>query len=385
MSGVILISTAEFALKSPPVRHQLVKLLKRHIRFSLKRIGLESCEISTAGGLLVVHRIGAAERVAKDLARVLGVAHADVCEQTTPDLSEIVKCTASLAERTLGYGGTFAVRARRFEPSPLDGKEIEVRAGAEILSRLHKTVKVNLDSPAHTFRVFFGKSSAFVSGTRFDGPDGLPIGSQGKLLGFATDSVYSPLSFYLLMKRGAMVWPVIPDRTPLWAETPRDAVLEGLKALKLFVPKRTFRGYLIEPDEDASKVLDGVDARLQRIFSIRLMFRVMAHLARTTRALGLVTGDSLGRGGLETVKHLGVFDEVVGLPVYRPLLALDEHDVNRQLEELGLAELKRRPVRHISPVDLSGDLFRDLRELEERVQAEQLARRIAASSGRISI
>jgi len=386
LPGVVLISTAEFALKSQPVRHQLARLLKRHIRFNLRRVGLEKSEVRLAGGFLVVNNLEDAENVARELARIPGIAHADACQRTSLSLKEIAEYAARLAERKIERGETFAVRARNFEPSHLKGKEIEIEAGAEIISRLAGRARVNLSSPNHIFRVFFGTNDAYISGARFDGPDGLPVGSQGSLLGLATDSAYGPLSFYMMMKRGAMVRPVFPDVRFLLGEIRPEAVLDGLRMLIPFVPKKKFQAFLIELDEDTSKVMDAVDESLRSAFSVRLMYRAVTHLAQAVRALGLVTGDVFGRDSMVTLKDLRVIDEVAKLPVYRPLLTLGEDDVNRELAELGLLELARsQPARRVGLIGVTEDALMKLRDVEERVQAERLAERIAAKATKVSI
>jgi thiamine biosynthesis protein ThiI len=386
LPGVVLISTAEFALKSQPVRRQLIRLLKRHVRFNLKRVGLETCEIRLAGGFLVVGNFDNAESVANGLARIFGVAHADACERAASSLDEIVECATRLAEQKLKPGETFAVRARNYEPSQLKSKEIEVRAGAEVLSRLPGGVRVNLSNPDHTLRVFFGANDAFVSAARFDGPGGLPVGSQGKLLGLATDPVHSPLSFCLLMKRGAMVSPVIPNIPSLLRETQLDAILDGLRTLKPFVPRKGFSARLIELDEDASEALDEVDRPLQRIFSIRLTLRAITHLIQSQGALGLVSGDRFGRDGLETLKDLRIVDDISKFPIYRPLLTMDEDSVNQELGALGLRQLiTKEASRQVTEVGFSDASIANLKEVEGHVQAERLAQRIAANSTRILI
>jgi len=383
LSGVVLISTAEFVLKSHPVRHQLVRQLKHHIRFNLKRIGQEEYRMRPAGGLLVIDGLRNAEPVADGLARVLGVSHADACERTSTDLSEIVECVVKLAERTIKDGETFAVRARRFEPSQLKGKEIEIRAGSEILSHLPKGISVNLDNPDRTFRIFHGTRDAYVSARRFNGPGGLPVGSQGSLMGLATDAALAPLAFYLLMKRGAMVWPVIADLPPpIWG-IPPDQTLQGLKTLRQYVPRNTYSGRLITLDEGTRNALASIGPDLQRVFCVRLLFRVVNHLARN--ALGLVTGDRFGQGGIESLKDLRAADEVATFPVYRPLLALDEADMRRQLEELELSQPEARKTTTQPPSDGYGALIDEVRMLENRLQAEQLAHKIAANSRKIQI
>ncbi|MCJ7456072.1 THUMP domain-containing protein [Candidatus Bathyarchaeota archaeon] len=383
MSDVVLISTAEFALKSQPVRHQLARQLKHHIRFSLKRIGQEGYRIRPAGGLLVIDGLMDADPVANSLARVLGVSHADACERTATDPSEIVECVVKLAERTIKHGETFAVRARRFEPSQLKGKEIEIRAGSEILSRLPKGVSVNLDSPDHTFRVFYGASDAYISARRFNGPSGLPVGSQGSLLGLATDPACAPLSFYLLMKRGAMVWPVIADLPPPIGGVPPDEILQGLRRLRQYVPKNTYSARLITLDEATRNALAAVSPDLQRVFCMRLVFRAAKHLAQN--ALGLVTADRFCQGDVESLKDLRAADEVATFPVYRPLLTLDEADMREQLEELGLTqpETEKTATQPLSGADEA--LIDEARTLENRLQAEQLAHKIAADSRKMQI
>jgi thiamine biosynthesis protein ThiI len=384
LSGVVLVSTAEFTLKSHPVRQQLIRLLKRHIRFNLKRIGLENYRITQAGGFLIIADLDDADKTAKELAHIFGVAHADACQPTSLDLEGIAECAAKQAQRKLKPGDTFAIRAHNFEPSKIKGKEIEIRAGSEVLSQHQGGVKVNLSNPDYTIRVFYGVKQAFVSSTRFDGPSGLPVGSQGSLLGLATDSALAPLAFYLLMKRGAMVWPVIADLPPhLGGGVPPDQTLQGLKRLRRYVPKNTYSGRLIALDERTRNALTAVSLDSQRVFCMRLLFRAVKHLARN--ALGLVTADMFGRGGIESLKDLRAADEVATFPVYRPLLTLDEEELRRQLEELGLTQPKTQKTATRPPSGADEALIDEVRALEDRLQADQLAHNMAVDSSKIQI
>jgi thiamine biosynthesis protein ThiI len=382
LTGVVLVSTAEFTLKSHPVRQQLIRLLKRHIRFNLKRIGLENCRIRQAGGFLVIADLDDADKTARELAQVFGVAHADACQPTSIDLEGIAECAAKQAHRKLKPGDTFAIRARNFEPSKIKGKEIEIRTGSEVLSQHAGGVKVNLSNPDHTIRVFYGAKEAFVSSARFDGPGGLPVGSQGGLLGLATDSVLAPLAFYLLMKRGAMVWPVIVE-LPTLGGVPSDQVLEGLRRLRRYVPKNTWSARVITLDEGTRNALAVVSPDKRRVFCMRLAFRAVKHLARN--ALGLVTADRFGRGGIESLKDLRAADEVATFPVYRPLLTLDEADMRRQLAELGLTQRETPKNTAWRPSGADEALIDEVRTLENRLKADQLAHNMAVDSRKIQI
>ena len=383
MSGVVLISTAEFALKSQPVRRLLVRLLKRHIRINLKRIGRENCKITQAGGFLIVAGAEGAEEAAKKLAQVFGVAHADVCQRTALDLEEIAESAVRLAEQELKSVDTFAIRARNFEPSQIKGKAIEVRVGAEVLSRLPSGLKVNLSNPDRTVRIFYGAREAFVSSVRFDGPGGLPVGSQGSLLGLADDPALSPLAFYLLMKRGAIVWPVIAAPSLSAGAVGLDQILKGLKTLRQYVPKNTYSARLITFDEATRKALAGVGPDVRRVFIVRLLFRAVKHIGRNP--LGLVTADRFGKDGIESLKDLRAAYEVATFPVYRPLLTLDERDLRQQLEELGLSQPETKKSATQPPSGGYEAFIDEVRTLENRLKAEELAQKIAVGSKKIQI
>jgi thiamine biosynthesis protein ThiI len=296
-------------------------------------------------------------------------------------LDAIAGCAANQARRKLKPGDTFAIRARNFEPSKIKGKEIEIRTGSEVLSR-HPAVKVNLSNPDHTIRVFYGAKEAFVSSARFDGPGGLPVGSQGSLLGLAADFALAPLAFYLLMKRGAMVWPVIADLSPLGGVS-SDQALGGLRRLRWYVPKKTYSAHVIRIDEGTRNALTAVGSAVQRVFCTRLVFRAVKHLARN--ALGLVTADRFGRGGIESLKDLRAADEVATFPVYRPLLTLDEEEMNRRLEELGLTQPETVKTTTPPSSGLDEVLVGEVRTLENRLQAEHLAHNMAVDSIKIQI
>jgi thiamine biosynthesis protein ThiI len=336
--------------------------------------------------LLAIADIDDAEKAAKELAQVFGVAHADACQRTPLDLSEISECVVKQAQQKLKAGETFAIRARNFEPSQIKGKEIEVRAGAEVLSQLPNGLKVNLSNPDHTLRVFYGAKEAFVSAARFDGPGGLPVGSQGRLLGLATDPACAPISFYLLMKRGAMVWPVIPNIPAVLGGTRFEDIIEGLRKLAPLVPKKDYYIRIMEIDDATSRILHDTVGSLQTVLALRLVYRALAHVIQTERVLGLVTADSLGRNGLDSLKDLRAFEDIVKFPVYRPLLTLDDESLNRELVERGLLQfVKPGTITQMGRVGLSGVSTENLRELEERLQVEDLAKRIADGSKRIQI
>jgi thiamine biosynthesis protein ThiI len=185
------------------------------------------------------------------------------------------------------------------------------------------------------------------------------------------------------MKRGAMVWPVIADLPPPIGGVPPDQTLEGLKRLRRYIPKNTYTARLITLDEETRNILTAVTPSVQRVLCARLVFRAVKHLARN--ALGLVTADRFGQGGIESLKDLRAVDEVAAFPVYRPLLTLDEADMRRRLEELGLSQAETLKTATQLPSGGYVVLIDEVRTLERRLQVEELAHKIAVDSRKIQI
>ena len=98
-----------------------------------------------------------------------------------------------------------------------------------------------------------------------------------------------------------------------------------------------------------------------------------------------MTPDKFGQGGIESLKDLRAADEVAAFPVYRPLLTLDEADMRRQLEELGLTRPETLEAATQPPSGGYEVLIDEVRTLEKRFRVEELAHKIAADSRKIQI
>ena len=67
----------------------------------------------------------------------------------------------------------------------------------------------------------------------------------------------------------------------------------------------------------------------------RLMMRIAERLAQESGAKALITGDSVGQVASQTLENLAVINEVVSLPVLRPLIGYDKEEITREAIRLG--------------------------------------------------
>src|SRR4029077_1945912 len=88
-----------------------------------------------------------------------------------------------------------------------------------------------------------------------------------------------------------------------------------------------------------------VDAppELRVVLYRRLMVRIATRIARSESAKALVTGDSLGQVGSQTLANIACVDDVATLPVLRPLIGDDKQEIVRLAQRIGTFETSILP------------------------------------------
>ena len=76
----------------------------------------------------------------------------------------------------------------------------------------------------------------------------------------------------------------------------------------------------------------------------RVMFAVSERIAQLEGAKALVTGESLGQVASQTLDNIAVVNEVVSLPVLRPLIGSDKQEIMRRAQDIGTYELSSQSV-----------------------------------------
>ena len=67
----------------------------------------------------------------------------------------------------------------------------------------------------------------------------------------------------------------------------------------------------------------------------RYMMRIAERIARKEEALALITGESVGQVASQTIEALVTTNEVVTLPVFRPLIGFDKIDIMEYAKKIG--------------------------------------------------
>lgn len=210
--GIILVRYAEMGLKSRQVRERFERMLVDNIMSMFVQEKIEAILEREEGRILV--RTDDVDKAVDALRRVFGVASVSpVILHCSSDMEEIASAVAALSEGLLGQRSTFAVRARREGTHTYTSMELAREVGSAVLeANRERMVSVDLTAPDITFFIEVRGPHAYIFTEKFEGPGGLPLGSQGKVIAVVEEEK-DLLAAWLMLKRGCrtMVMTDVPD------------------------------------------------------------------------------------------------------------------------------------------------------------------------------
>ena len=339
--ALIIVRYAEVGLKGRK-RPYFEKLLVQNIR---RTLGLEPGQVRRDPArvqIVVEVDPSAVEEAKQKLAWVFGVAwfaHAKTCES---NLDEITRQGVKLAQREIREQDTFGVRARRWDKSlPFNSQEVEKVLGTQICKAVG--ARANLGHPDKEVYVYAGDEKTFLTTEKIAGRGGLPVGSSGKVLSLISGGFDSVASSFQLAKRGASVdflhFHVFPN-----AERVLDSKMPRIwnKLTKHTLSKKVFLASDF-PFQTSILHFDRRQAKYELVVFRRLMVSVAEKLAEEYGYQALVLGDSLGQVASQTMENIRAVDQVVNIPLFRPLIGTDKREVIDLVRQIGLeAEVNER-------------------------------------------
>jgi thiamine biosynthesis protein ThiI len=324
---VVLVASAEFTLKSSPVRRTLEQRLMDDLKVRLTRAGFEGFKIEKDAGRIMIRGISQADMAAQNCAKVFGVAYAAPATDLPASMETVLATLVRVAGDALESGQSFAIRTHRSTASPLSRHEIEIKGGSEVLRELaRKEIKVNLKNPNVTLYVDLAGDRAYVYHQRFAGPGGLPLSSQWKMLAVLDSGPLSILAAFSMMRRGCLVELLVPvsDTIPSFDQ---ETQLGFARRLRSLVTRPNYRAFLIQLGKpDTSSLKYDAARRLVRLLSMKL--------ATEKRFRGLIFADVAG--DIAALQNGFATADRSSPPIFRPLIGLDIEDLIGMCEEIDI-------------------------------------------------
>ena len=193
--------------------------------------------------------------------------------------------------------------------------------------------RVDLEQPDVAVRVEVLPGRVFHTIGKEPGAGGLPTGTSGSVVCLLSGGIDSPVAAYRLMRRGCRVRFVHFHAYPILSR----AALDKARELVELLTRRQLQSrlYAVPFGEIQQQVVLSAPPPLRVVLYRRLMMRIAERLARACDARALVTGESVGQVASQTIENLVVINDVVRLPVLRPLIGSDKEEIVNEARRLG--------------------------------------------------
>ena len=356
---IIAATYAEIALKGRN-RSFFMRRLLNNMRAALVEEPVADIQHVESRLLIHLDDARAAERITAKLKRVFGLQWispvvpvdrgpvdaelaADLAAGREPALGDICRTAVDLARGDAGDARNFKVETRRSDRSlPLTSQQISVIVGGAVHQDLG--LPGRMKDPDFVVNVLVLRDRILVFSGKEPAYGGLPAGASGRAMVLLSGGIDSPVAAWLMMRRGLRPEFVHfhSGRGVDEADVAKIDRLAGILARYYPVPLVLYHVPVVPYEERAIGV---VPDRFDMVMFRRFMFKAAARLARSSSCRALVSGDSLGQVASQTLRNLGAIAPDITLPVLRPLVGMDKHEITAWSRRIGLYETSILPYR----------------------------------------
>ena len=288
---------------------------------------------------------------AERLSRIMGIAYFAPVLRTSGGIEDIRRGSWEvLAGKKFA---SFAVRAKiSGSELPMNSMELERDLGTVILDHLRrdgrKEVRVDLSNPEITCRVEVIRGTALLYAERLEGCGGLPAATAGRLLCLLSGGFDSAVAAYKMMRRGVHLSFI--HFYGAAARPGESSVPVATEIVERLTPYQYSSKLILIPLEAIQReIVAKAPEEFRILLYRRMMLRIAQEAARGQRALGLVTGDSVGQVASQTLQNLAAVDSVARCTIYRPLSGDDKLEILETARRIGTYGISCEPFQDCCP------------------------------------
>lgn len=293
-------------------------------------------------GRIFVHLHGAdAKPVIEALQQVFGVVAISPVVRVGLDIEEIKNAALSLMERRDQPNTTFKVETHRPNKKfPHNSQEMNRIIGGHVL-RGTNHLKVDVHEPDVPLSIEVRSHDTYLYSESFPGLGGLPVGVSGKVMLLLSGGIDSPVAGFLTMKRGVEIEAVHFHSYPYTSERALKKVEDLARQLTTYAGQ--VKLHIVPFTEIQTKIREKCEDSFTITIMRRFMLRIAEKLAEERGALALATGESLGQVASQTLESMRAINDVVNIPVLRPLISMDKQEIITVSKRIGTYETSILP------------------------------------------
>ena len=266
----------------------------------------------------------------KQVFGLIAIARAVPCEKSKEAILDTAR--AYLGDE-LRKAKSFKVETKRADKSfPMGSIEISQWVGG-MLHDAFPHLKVDVHDPELTVYVEVREDAAYVHAPAEPAAGGLPLGMGGSALSLLCGGIDSPVSSYMMAKRGVVLEMLHFAAPPYTSDLARQKVLQLARELTPWCGRMSV--HIVPLTQIQEQIRRECPEEYFTLITRRFMMRIADRLAKEFDCRALITGENLGQVASQTMEALRVSEDVTDLPVLRPLIGMDKEEIVRIARHIG--------------------------------------------------
>ncbi len=272
---------------------------------------------------------------------IFGVVSLCRCRPCEKNLDAIFEACEAYLGDDLDCAKSFKVESKRSDKQfPMNSIAISQEIGGR-LAEAHPGTAVDVHHPEYTVFVEIRDFAAYVHGPAEPGAGGLPTGVGGRAMCLLSGGIDSPVSSYMIAKRGVEIEAVHFFSYPYTSQLAKDKVLELARLVTRYSGRMTVN--VVPFTEIQEAIRDNCPEEFFTLIMRRFMMEISAVLAKQDGCGALVTGENLGQVASQTMEAMAVTGAVVDIPVFMPLVGMDKEEIVTIARKIGTLETSILP------------------------------------------
>ena len=320
MNNLILIKYGELTTKGDNLK-VFINTLYNYLKNKLKNI--ETNIIKERGRMYIEFNELDLDTVKKVLSNTFGILAYNIAYKVNTDESLIKDKVLSLLKE-IDFNTFKVVTNRRDKNFAIKSMDFNRVIGGHILKNI-KDINVDVHNPDIYINIEINKDDTYIYFNEIKALGGYPVGVQGKSLLMLSGGIDSPVAGFLSLKRGITIDAIYFEAIPHTSLNAREKVITLAKELLKYSP--SFNLYVVPITALQEEIYKNLDNDYLITILRRMMYRIAEQIAIKNKHVALINGESIGQVASQTLTSISVVNEVVKIPIIRPLACFDKLEI----------------------------------------------------------
>jgi len=370
MEKLIMIKYGELNTKKANINLFLTQL-KKNILFTL---GDNNNLYFDKGRMFIELNENNEEEIINSLHHVFGIHEYFIAYKiNTRDEKEICKNILDLIKDKSFK--TFKVNTKRSDKKyPIKSMDFNKIVATSIFKEIDD-IKVDIHKPELLINIEIRSDNTYVYFNSEKGLGGYPVGVAGKGVLMLSGGIDSPVAGYLAIKRGVKLECVYFESPPHTSIEAKNKVLKLAKKLAIY--NNDIKVHIVNFTDIQMAIYKNCPHEYLITIMRRMMYRITEIIARNNNAKIIVNGESIGQVASQTLTSMNVINEVVKIPVIRPVACFDKLEIIDIAKKIDTYETSILPYEDCCTIfvpehPIINPTFENARKYEEVLDYEEM-------------